>query len=587
MMFDKRNYALSSWMNVVKVLSSWRNVVKVLSSWRNVVKVLSPWRNAVTIGSIALLLAACEEYSQRFEEEYEFGLSADRAPAFDGNSMTDYRDNITYSVRRVGNVWWMMDDLAHPFYTDDAYKETYCYKDREETCDEIGRLYPGEYLDYACPKGWRFPSLEEWTEFFNSKVFREYTPRHNGASDLYKGYVDGEHVLNGYGEDAYYWTNSHYFSDSYIDCVHYKRNTSSSGEIEPDYSSLSTAELCHEQWKLAVRCVLDADSANASPSSSEQNDEEQEYDCSVTDGVKVVYPEGGETFALGDIVTVIFGSDLEGGFGIELRSADGSMKVELLDVDGSATVADGKTCNAYDVVLDPSYGVWTTDSTKSNKTFINVYSYLKPSKNAKSGLFEITFFKQEIPDETIVDVAIEPCRIDGEDACLYDSFTDERDGQTYKTVLVGNMLWMAENLKYEDGGLCYGNNTELCDLYGRLYTWKNAQTICPVGWRLPTKNELESFIRSIGGGDNAGAELKSLEGWPNENGNDKYGLAMLPGGLFVDGEFVAGGERAFFWTSTEYNSSFAYSLVLLGEDSVYLNLSDKASGFSVRCVWDR
>ena len=241
MMFDKRNYALSS--------------------WRNVVKVLSPWRRVATIGSIALILAACEEYSQRFEEEYEFGPSENYATSFDGNSMTDYRDNITYSVRRVGNVWWMMDDLAHPFYTDDAYKETYCYKDREETCDEIGRLYPGEYLDYACPKGWRFPSLEEWTEFFNSKVFREYTPRHNGASDLYKGYVDGEHVLNGYGEDAYYWTNSHYFSDSYIDCVHYKRNTSSSGGIEPDYSSLSTAELCHEQWKLAVRCVLDAGSA--------------------------------------------------------------------------------------------------------------------------------------------------------------------------------------------------------------------------------------------------------------------------------------------------------------------------------------
>ena len=248
MMFDKRNYALSSWMNVVKVLSSWRRVA--------------------TIGSIALILTACEEYSQRFEDKYEFGLSADRAPAFDGNSMTDYRDNFSYSVRKVGNLWWMMDDLAHPFFTDEAYKETYCYKDKEGVCDEIGRLYPGEYLDYACPKGWRFPSLEEWTEFFNSKVFREYTPRHNGASDLYKGYVDGEHVLNGYGEDAYYWTNSHYFSDSYIDCVHYKRNTSSSGGIEPDYSSLSTAELCHEQWKLAVRCVKNADSELTTSSSS-------------------------------------------------------------------------------------------------------------------------------------------------------------------------------------------------------------------------------------------------------------------------------------------------------------------------------
>ena len=267
------------------------------------------WQSLACI-LVFLLLTACEEYSQRFEKEYEFGLSADRAPAFDGNSMTDYRDNITYTVRRVGNVWWMMDDLAHPFYTDDAYKETYCYKDKEGVCDEIGRLYPGEYLDYACPKGWRFPSLEEWTEFFNSKVFREYTPRHNGASDLYKGYVDGEHVLNGYGEDAYYWTNSHYFSDSYIDCVHYKRNTSSSGGIEPDYSSLSTAELCHEQWKLAVRCVKNADSELTTSSSSESrvsSSSESRESSSSRANIDVSFPCGdlwcGATDTLGRVNT--------------------------------------------------------------------------------------------------------------------------------------------------------------------------------------------------------------------------------------------------------------------------------------------
>lgn len=247
-MFNKRNYALSP--------------------WRSVVKVMSPWRSIATIGSIALLLAACTDYSQKFEEEYEFGPGADRASGLDGDTLTDFRDNFTYSVRKVGNLWWMMDDLAHPYFTDEAYKGTYCYKDKEGVCDETGRLYPGEYLEKACPKGWRLPSLEEWTAFFNSKAFREYTPRHDGASDLYKGYVDGEHTLNGYGEDAYYWTNSHYFSDSYIDCVHFKRDYSSSGGIEPDYSSLSTAELCHEQWKLAVRCVYDSGEEITKSSSS-------------------------------------------------------------------------------------------------------------------------------------------------------------------------------------------------------------------------------------------------------------------------------------------------------------------------------
>lgn len=222
----------------------------------------------MTIGSIAFLLAACEEYSQRFEEEYEFGPSENYATSFDGEKLTDLRDNFSYSVRKVGNLWWMMDDLAHPFFTDEAYKETYCYKDKEGVCDEIGRLYPGEYLEYACPKKWRLPTIEEWTEFFNSDAFREYTPRNNGASDLYKGYVDGEHTLNGYGSEAYYWTNSNTFSDSYIDCVHFKRDYSSSGELKPDYSSLETASLCHEQWKLAVRCVLDAGNVDDNPVTS-------------------------------------------------------------------------------------------------------------------------------------------------------------------------------------------------------------------------------------------------------------------------------------------------------------------------------
>ena len=212
---------------------------------------------------LAFLLAACTEYSQKFEEEYEFGPGTNRAPALNGESLTDLRDNFTYSVRKVGNLWWMMDDLAHPFFTDEAYKETYCYKDRDVTCDETGRLYPGEYLERACPKGWRLPSKKEWAEFFKSDVFKEYTPKSTEPGELYKGYVDGEHALNEYGGEAYYWANSNSISDSYVDCVHFKRDLSSSGGIEPDYSSFETATLCPAQWKLAVRCVVDVDKADA------------------------------------------------------------------------------------------------------------------------------------------------------------------------------------------------------------------------------------------------------------------------------------------------------------------------------------
>ena len=105
-------------------------------------------------------------------------------------------------------------------------------------------------------------------------------------------------------------------------------------------------------------------------------------ECSVTEGVKVVSPKGGETFKVGETINVAFCSDMDfGGFGVELRYEDGTKSVNLLDETIDDAKIDGKTVNEYKIALE---GVKANDA-----AFIYVYPYSKQSKAGKSGTFKV------------------------------------------------------------------------------------------------------------------------------------------------------------------------------------------------------
>jgi uncharacterized protein (TIGR02145 family) len=178
-----------------------------------------------------------------------------------------------------------------------------------------------------------------------------------------------------------------------------------------------------------------------------------------------------------------------------------------------------------------------------------------------------------------------------------ETFTDKRDGKTYKTVKTPDgKTWMAQNLDYRtDGGSwCYNDSVSYCKKYGRLYDGWATEKSCPQGWRLPSNQEWENLVRTAGGKKIAGKMLKSKSSW-NENGGmdgngtDDFGFSALPGGgRASDGTFYHAGNDGYWWTTTGRGNYYAYRRYMhYGYDSVGEDYNIKSFGFSVRCVADK
>lgn len=196
----------------------------------------------------------------------------------------------------------------------------------------------------------------------------------------------------------------------------------------------------------------------------------------------------------------------------------------------------------------------------------------------------------------------------------YDTYADTRDKREYKTVKIGDQLWIAENMKYmplvhpvkmvsQKWPVYYvygyaGNDLDSAKLtdnfkvYGVLYNWHAAKRACPEGWHLPSFEEWEELFNHLGWVSVAGNKMKET-GTKHWKINDKHvtnssGFTALPGGSIMhNGDQDNFGKKANFW-GTKIRGADNIHVISLSNYSSWAEESymPQNTGISVRCIKD-
>jgi uncharacterized protein (TIGR02145 family) len=215
-----------------------------------------------------------------------------------------------------------------------------------------------------------------------------------------------------------------------------------------------------------------------------------------------------------------------------------------------------------------------------------------------------------------------------------DEFVDARDGEIYKTMMIGDQRWFVENLRYDVPGIVTGfynidtilSSDELKH-YGRLYDWntlmnresifdaekklssenKTMQGICPDKWHVPSDEEWKAVERFLGMKEDAIQEVSiereminiqkvvSSVDWVSDKTTASESLLnVFPTGRYTPIQqrkkvgFFNLGEKATFWTSTEssdetvWGRTIKYNKAAISRYDKY----KKGYGYSCRCVED-
>lgn len=202
------------------------------------------------------------------------------------------------------------------------------------------------------------------------------------------------------------------------------------------------------------------------------------------------------------------------------------------------------------------------------------------------------------------------------DDMTFSTMLQDREGNLYSIITIGNQSWMKENLRStirNDGtpienivdpsewaettlpGWCYYNNDAAYkNPYGMIYNWYAIKTehLCPEGWHVPTMEDWTALMEYLGGAAEAGGKLKEqgTTHWnsPNSDATNVSQFTGLPGGYRSNsnGAFFGLGDDSSWWSSSPNGiySAWVVAITLYNTTAVqtvsgYLNY-----GESVRCI---
>ena len=172
----------------------------------------------------------------------------------------------------------------------------------------------------------------------------------------------------------------------------------------------------------------------------------------------------------------------------------------------------------------------------------------------------------------------------------YGTLTDNRDGETYRTVEFRGKIWMAENLRYAIGDSSQSYSAqEGCQIAGRFYSIEAAATACPAGWRLPDTTELNLFYSDDYNHLSMYEKNSYLAKFKSQIGSrcsafscNESGLSFLMLGLYPKAE-NKNYENVLYWIYGD-DSTKDIIFLYLGDTYMYFNQAYMDFYLPIRCV---